>query len=180
MSDLLNGIPRVNPASPPTVAQRAVGRVLATTAGSVFHRRVFAPLDTLLIRLTRGRLHSAKGAVPLVLLRTIGAKSGIPRDVMLAYYTDGEDVILIASNYGQEKHPSWYYNLLKNPRCELFADGRADSGGAFVARSVDGADHDRLFASMERYFPNFTNYASTTAGIRTIPVLRLTPDTGDI
>ena len=156
--------------------QRAVSRFLATTAGSTIHRTFMAPLDTRLIHLTRGRIHLAKGTFPLVLLRTTGAKSGIQRDVTLVYFTDGDDVILIASNYGQVKHPSWYYNLLKNPRCELFADGRSDSGGTFVARPTEGADHDRLFALMERYSPNFTNYAANIDGIRAIPVLRLTPD----
>ncbi len=94
----------------------------------------------------------------------------------LVYFTDGDDVILLASNYGQAKHPSWYHNLVKDPRCDLFADGRSDMGGSFVARPTDGADHDRLFALMERYFPNFKNYAANTNGIRTIPVLRLTPE----
>ena len=156
--------------------RRAVSRILATKVGSTIHRTFMAPLDTRLIHLTRGRIHLAKGTFPVVLLRTTGAKSGIQRDVTLVYFTDGDDVILIASNYGQVKHPSWYYNLLKNPRCELFADGRSDSGGSFVACSTEGADHDRLFALAERYFTNFTSYAANTDGIRTIPVLRLTPD----
>ena len=176
MADPLNGIPRVDPTSKPTMMRRAVSRVLATKAGSTFHRTLMAPLDTRLIHLTRGRLHTATGAVPVVVLRTTGAKSGVQRDVTLVYFTDGDDVILIASNYGQVKHPSWYYNLLKNPRCDLFADGRSDSGGSFVARPTEGADHDRLFGLMERYFPNFTNYAANTNGIRAIPVLRLTPE----
>lgn len=92
------------------------------------------------------------------------------RDVPLSYFTDGDDVILVASNYGQAKHPSWYCNLLKNPRCQLFADGRTDSGGTFTARPTDGADHDRLFALVERYAANFTSYAEHTNGIRAIPV----------
>jgi deazaflavin-dependent oxidoreductase (nitroreductase family) len=177
MADLVNGIPRVDPTHERTMMERAVSRVLATKTGSTIHRLILAPLDTRLIRLTAGRLHTAKGAVPVVMLRTTGAKSGIPRDVTLAYFTDGDDVILIASNYGQAKHPSWYYNLLKDARCELFADGRLDRGGRFVARPTEGVDHDRLFGLMERYFPNFTNYAANTDGIRTIPVLRLTPET---
>jgi len=69
-----------------------------------------------------------------------------------------------------------YYNLLKNPKCQLFADGRSDSGGTFTARPTDGPDHDRLFALAERYARNFTSYAANTNGIRTIPVLRLTPE----
>ena len=173
--DLLNGIPRVDPTSAPTMIRRAVSSFLATKAGSTIHRTLLAPLDTRLIRLSRGRLHTAKGAIPLVVLRTTGAKSGVQRDVTLAYFTDGDDVVLLASNYGQVRHPSWYHNLLKDPGCELFADGLGDSGGRFVARATEGADHDRLFALMERYFPNFTTYAANTDGIRTIPVLRLTP-----
>jgi deazaflavin-dependent oxidoreductase (nitroreductase family) len=176
MADLLNGIPRVDPTIEPTVMQRAVSRFLSTKAGSTVHRKFMAPLDTRLVKLTRGRLHTAKGAVPLVVLRTTGAKSGIRRDVTLVYFTDADDVILIASNYGQAKHPSWYYNLLKNPTCELFADGRSECGGTFLAHPTESADHDRLFALMERYFTNFTNYAASTSGIRTIPVLRLTPN----
>ena len=176
MDDQLFGIPRVDPTSKPTIVWRAVSRFLATKAGSTIHRRLLAPLDTRLIHLTRGRLHTGKGALPLVMLRTTGAKSGVQRDVTLVYFTDGDDVVLIASNYGQAKHPSWYYNLLKNPRCELFADGRSDSGGSFVAHPTEGADHDRLFALAEGYGSNFTSYASNTDGIRTIPVLRLTPE----
>ena len=173
---LLNGIPRVDPTSKPTVMRREVARILTTPRGSAFHRKFMAPLDARLMHLTGGRIHLAKGTIPLVLLRTTGAKSGVERDVPLTYFTDGDDVILVASNYGQAKHPSWYHNLLKNPECQLFADGRSDGGGSFIARPTDGADHDRLFALMERYASNYTSYAMNTNGIRKIPVLRLTPE----
>jgi deazaflavin-dependent oxidoreductase (nitroreductase family) len=176
MTAQLNGIPRVDPTSQPTMMWRAVSRILATTTGSAFHRTFMAPLDKRLMHLTGGRVHLAKGSIPLVLLRTTGTRSGVSRDVPLSYFTDGDDVILIASNYGQAKHPGWYYNLLKNPRCQLFADGRNDSGGSFMARPTEGEDHDRLFALVERNSSNYTSYAANTNGIRTIPVLRLTPD----
>ena len=176
MTDLLNGIPRVDPTSKPTMMRRVVGRILETATGSAIHRMFMAPLDTRLMHLTGGRVHFAKGTIPLVLLRTTGARSGVARDVPLAYFTDDDDVILVASNYGQTKQPSCYYNLLKNPKCQLFADGRSDSGGSFIARPTDGADHDRLFALIERYASNFHSYAANTNGIRTIPVLRLKPE----
>ena len=108
-----------------------------------------APLDAPMMRLTRGRLHFGKGTIPMVVLRSTGAKSGFPRDVPLGYFTDGDDVILIASNYGQTRHPSWYYNLLKNPQCQVFPEGRTDRGGHFVARPTEGEDRDRLFALAE-------------------------------
>lgn len=175
MSDRLHGIPRVDPTAKPSVMRRAVGRFMSTRAGSAIHRRILAPLDTRLIRLTHGRVHFAKGAIPLVVVRTTGAKSGRPRDVTLTYFTDGDDVIVIASNYGQANHPSWYYNLLKNAQCQVFADGRPDRGGDFIARATDGGDHDRLYALAERYTSNFSAYAANTDGLRDIPVLRLTP-----
>jgi deazaflavin-dependent oxidoreductase (nitroreductase family) len=148
-------------------------RLAATKPGSVIHRRLAAPIDAPLMRLTRGHVNTGFGAMPQVVLRTTGAKSGEPRDVPLGYFTDGDDVILIASNYGQAKHPSWYYNLLKHPECELLADGRS---GRFVARPTEGADHDRLFALAEGSYSGYTTYAANTNGVRTIQVLRLTPE----
>lgn len=58
----------------------------------------------------------------LVGLRSTAAKSGAQRKVALAF-TDGDDVILIASNTGQAKNPNWYHNLLNYPECELLPDG---------------------------------------------------------
>ena len=169
--DLLNGIPRVD-LERPTASQRVIGRLLAVKPISVIHRVVAAPIDARLMRRTRGRLSTAFGAAPVVMLRTTGAKSGAVRDVSLAYFTDGDDVILIASNYGQAKHPNWYHNLLKNPQCELFENGRS---GRFVARTTTSPDRDRLFSLAEGAYGNFRNYAASTDGIRTIPVLWLTP-----
>src|SRR5262245_44204158 len=155
MSDnLVNGIPRVN-LNRPTATQRVIGRLLAVKPISVIHRVVAAPIDERLMRSTRGSLSTAFGVAPVVMLRTTGARSaGAFRDVTLTYFTDGEDVILIASNYGQIKHPSWYHNLLKNPECELFANGRS---GRFVARTTTGSDHDRLFSLAAGAYSNFRN-----------------------
>ena len=176
MSDLLNGIPRVDPTTRQGAGvRRAVGRLLSTKPGAALHRMLAAPIDAPLMRLTRGHASTAFGKVPFVVLRTTGARSGAQRDVPLVYFTDGDDVILIASNYGQAKHPGWYHNLLKHPECELLANGAEGRGGRFVARSTEGADHDRLLALAEGYCPNYAAYEARTNGIRTIPLLRLTP-----
>jgi F420H(2)-dependent quinone reductase len=47
------------------------------------------------------------------------------RSPPLAYFTDGDDVILIASNGGAPHHPAWYHNLVANPEVELWAKGAA-------------------------------------------------------
>ena len=89
-----------------------------------------APVEAPLIKATRGRL-KLNPAVPMVMLRSLGARSGEPREVPLAYFTDGDDVILIASNYGGTGHPAWYHKLRAHPECELHIGPR---GGRFVAR----------------------------------------------
>lgn len=168
--DRLNGIPRVDLQRSPR-SRRVVSRVVVVKPLSAFHRRVVAPIDAMLLRRTQGRLHAAYGLAPVVMLRTTGAKTGVVRDVALGYFTDGDDVILIASNYGRAKYPSWYYNLRENPECELFAKS---GSGCFVAHVTSGSDRDRLFSLAEGAYGIFSHYQASTEGIRTIPVLRLT------
>lgn len=170
-ADRLNGIPRVELQLSPR-ARRVVSRVVVVKPVSAFHRRVVAPIDAMLLRRTQGRLHAAYGLAPVVMLRTTGARSGAVRDVALGYFTDGDDVILIASNYGQAQCPSWYYNLLKTPECELFAKS---GSGCFVAHTTAGSDRDRLFSLAEGAYGIFWHYRASTDGVRTIPVLRLAP-----
>src|SRR5262249_45551149 len=106
----------------------------------------------------------------------IGARSGKRREIPLAYFTDGDDVILIASNYGRTRHPAWYHNLVANPECELHIGRR---GGRFVAHKVEGADHDRLYAlAVDRLNRVFALEEKRSREFRTIPVMRLTPDQG--
>jgi deazaflavin-dependent oxidoreductase (nitroreductase family) len=106
-------------------------------------------------------------SAPLV---TTGAKTGQPREVQLAYFHDGSDPILIASNYGGPKHPQWYYNLTAHPQCE-FGDEQ------FVATEVtDPDEYVRLFAFAEEVYAGYGDYRAKTASIgRQIPIFRLTP-----
>ncbi len=175
MADLLNGIPRVDPSSGPTGLRRLIARIPTTRLGAAIHRALFAPIDAKLMRLTGGRVSSVFGIVPLVVLRTTGARSGTQRDAPVGYFTDGDDVILIATNYGRAQQPSWYHNLLKDPECELLADGVEGRGGRFIAHLTEGADRDRLFALAQRYSPNYAIYADKAAGVREMPVFRLAP-----
>jgi len=175
MADLLNGIARVDPTERRTAWRRGVLRLAATKPGTAFHRTVLARIDAQLMRLTRGRVTAALGAAPQLVLVTKGAKSGARREVPLSYFTDGDDVILVASSYGRSKHPSWYHNLVAHPECELLGSGISGRGGRFVARVTEGADRDRLYAMAEGYYSGYSTYAANTDGVRTIPVVRLTP-----
>jgi deazaflavin-dependent oxidoreductase (nitroreductase family) len=177
MTDLLNGIPRVDPTSGPTGLRALIARIPTTRVGAAIHRALFAPIDATLMRATGGRVSSALRIVPLVVLRTTGARSGVQRETPVGYFTDGDDIILIATNYGRAQYPGWYHNLLEHPECQLLANGVEGRGGRFVARLAQGADRDRLFALAQRYSPNYTTYAEKTAGVRQMPIFRLAPKT---
>lgn len=170
----INGIPRMDPRTRPRW-RRALpwwtgGVLVATKPGAAVWRSVVAPLDAPIMNATGGRVKLT--GIPLVVLISTGARSGQRRQTPLTYITDGDDVILVASNFGGRNHPGWYHNLVANPDCELRIGTR---GGAFVAREVVGVERDRLFAIADTQYPGFGKYQKRTAGVRTIRVMRLTP-----
>ena len=87
-------------------------------------RHVASPLDPLLFRATNGRF-TAMGppAMPMVTLTTTGRRSGRPRSVHLACLERGDDLLVVASAMGQQRHPGWRYNLEANPEVEVQARG---------------------------------------------------------
>ena len=102
-----------------------------------------------------------------MLLTHIGAKSGQRRVTPLTYFTDGDRVIVIASNYGGGRHPAWYHNVKANPQVTLAAGGYE---GRFVAEEVTGAERDRLWGLVTQFLPNYARYEDM-AGDRRIPVV---------
>jgi deazaflavin-dependent oxidoreductase (nitroreductase family) len=110
--------------------------------------------------------------VPIVLLSTRGARSGQIRTVALLYFTDGEDVILMASSFGRPRYPAWYHNIKAHPEVTLEAMGRR---GRYVAREVEGEERDRLYALATNLYSGYEVYEQRARGVRHVPVLRLAP-----
>jgi len=80
-----------------------------------------------------------------------GAKTGQPRQVQIAYFHDGRDVIGVASNFGGNRHPHWYCNLLAHPECEL-------GGESFRASEVtDPIEYARLYDLAERSYAGYVD-----------------------
>ncbi len=173
-------MPGAIPAVDPEKAQdselkRRVTALALTKAGTWFSSQVGARIDPWLLRATRGRVDHTLGQIPVVLVTVRGARSGLERTVPLLYFSDGEDVILIASSYGRAKFPAWYYNLRANPDVTLEARGRS---AAYVAHEAEGDDRDRLFELAKLVYSGYKEYERRTSGIRRIPVMRLTPAQG--
>jgi deazaflavin-dependent oxidoreductase (nitroreductase family) len=127
-------------------------------------------IDPYLMRATGGRLRSSLSA-PTVLLTHTGAKSGRKRSTPLAYFTDGDDVVLIASRGGAEQHPAWYHNATANPEVELWTKG---GGGHYRAREAEGPERQRLWDLATGFYPGFASYQER-AGERRIPVIVCSP-----
>lgn len=118
----------------------------------------------------RNRGGRTQGGVAALLLHTIGARSGEPRSALLGFLPEGpESWLVIASLAGAARHPSWLYNLAKDPHATIeFGDGRRV---AVVANSLEGEELDAAWRVIGRDAPEYAGYLSKTD--RAIPVVRL-------
>ncbi len=159
----------VDPARPHGPARRAWHRLARTSLGRWYGIHVAAPVDSFLLRRTGGRVRLV-GPLPTATLATTGAKSGQRRENPVVYFHDGQDVVLIASSFGRDRHPAWYHNLRAHPDVTL-------NGLSFVAAEVTEPDElERLYGLAVRVYPGYADYRVRTAAVgRRIPVLRLTP-----
>ncbi|HET8976440.1 MAG TPA: nitroreductase/quinone reductase family protein [Solirubrobacterales bacterium] len=128
-------------------------------------------VDPVLMRATGGRVKSTMVA-PTVLLTHRGARSGKRRSTPLAYFTDGDDVVVIASRGGHEHNPAWLHNIRANPEVELWSAGR---GGRYRAREAEGAERERLWQLATGFYPGFASYQERAGG-RVIPVVVCSPE----
>jgi len=137
----------VDPSRPANMANRALMRFGRSRAGQLFARHVAARTDIWLGRVSSGRVNWGMFNVPSATLHTIGARSGEPRQVQIAYFHDNEDVVAIASNFGGANHPGWYYNLVAHPACTLggeqFEAREVTDKAEYVARRRELLSHGR-------------------------------------
>jgi deazaflavin-dependent oxidoreductase (nitroreductase family) len=107
---------------------------------------------------------------PVILLTTIGAKSGKVRKTPLMRVEHDGEYAVVASLGGAPKHPVWYHNVKKNPRVEL-QDGA--STGDYDAREVFGDEKAAWWERAVEAWPDYADYQKKTE--RQIPVFVLTP-----
>ena len=153
--------------------RRLVRRTAATRPMARIYGVIQEPLDRLVYRLTRGGTTASSwlAGVQITMLTTTGAKSGRARTLPVLCLPDGEDMILIASNFGRPHNPAWYHNLRANPQATIVVDGISRE---VLARELGGSDRERGYRRGEEIYPGFTHYHRWAAN-RQIPVLRLEP-----
>ncbi|MCA0144336.1 nitroreductase/quinone reductase family protein [Blastococcus sp. LR1] len=127
-------------------------------------------------RANGGRVDSAGFGTHLVLLHTVGARTGQPRVNPAMSLRDGDAWLVVASAAGAEKDPAWAVNLRAHPHTEIevaTAHGEAQTVPV-TATELDGEDYETAFARFVRRSSAFANY-QRRAGARRLPVFRLAP-----
>jgi deazaflavin-dependent oxidoreductase (nitroreductase family) len=124
-------------------------------------------------RANGGRVGGPFEGAPVTLVHHRGRTSGGEYVNPLMYLPDDSDndtIFVFATKGGAPSNPDWYYNLT------AAGEGTVERGTetyAVTVRELRGDERDRIYDKQASRYPGFADYAKTTAGIRTIPVLEL-------
>ena len=153
-----------------------VQKIAASRQGSWLFARVARPLDKLVFKLSSGQSHvtTTMAGLPVAEVTTIGAKSGLPRTLPLVYVLDKhspDTFALVASNFGQNHNPAWYYNLKANPYATCVIDGKS---GQYMAHEAQGEEYEQFWQCAVEMYAGYALYQQRTVR-KHIPIMVMTP-----
>ena len=122
-------------------------------------------------RANGGKVGGPFEGAPLLLLHTIGAKSGQARVNPMMYLADGDNHVVFASKAGAPTNPDWYHNLVANPRASIEVGDKTIN---VVAHVANDETRERLWSTQKERYPGFAEYEAKTD--RQIPVVVLEPE----
>ena len=121
-------------------------------------------------RANEGKVGGPFEGAPLLLLHTVGAKSGQPRVNPMMYQREPGGYAVFASKGGAPVNPDWYHNVLAHPRVTAeIGTGTVE----FLARVAEGEERERIWTAQKSAYPGFADYEQKTT--RQIPVIILEP-----
>jgi deazaflavin-dependent oxidoreductase (nitroreductase family) len=126
----------------------------------------FMAINMLLLRLSHGKIGSKLGSQTILLLHTIGRKSGQDHAIPIAYFDYDNHYLIVASNWGKERQADWYLNLKQHPQARLEVKGKVVS---VIAREAQGEEYDRLWNFVTDHHPPYLDYQKMTT--RRIPIM---------
>ncbi|MFD1713191.1 nitroreductase family deazaflavin-dependent oxidoreductase [Amnibacterium flavum] len=119
---------------------------------------------------TDGREGNLLQGKPVIVLTSVGAKSGMLRKTALMRVEHDGEYVVVASKGGAPEHPVWYHNLVAEPHVEL-QDGATKRD--YTARVISGDERARWWERAAEVWPQYNEYANKTD--REIPLFLLTP-----
>ena len=120
-----------------------------------------------------GRIGARLGRTPMLLLRTVGRKTGRLRTAALLYHREPEHYVVVGSKGGSDAPPAWLLNLQARPDVEVQVGTRRFQARARIASA---AERRRLWPAVTRLWPQYDRYQSQTR--RVIPLVILAPTGG--
>ncbi len=135
-----------------------------------FLQRLVTTLHTLLFRLSGGKIGGTLLGRPVLLLTTLGRRTRLPRTAPLLYLPDAQNVVLVASNGGTAKHPTWWLNLASHPRALVEIGGRRV---LMHAEEAGPEERARLWPLVVEMYEGYAQYQARTP--RQIPLMVLRP-----
>ena len=152
-------------------------KIASTRPGAWFYARTLHHFDRVVLKLSGGRatLTSVVTGLPILFLTTTGAKSGQPRTLPLLFIRDQKDpssFALIASNWGQEHYPAWYFNLKANPNATCSINGQEKK---YVAHEASENEYKKFWQSATNTYLGYSLYRQRVGDKRRIPIMVLKP-----
>lgn len=135
-----------------------------------FFIRIFMKINTFVIRISRGGIGTQLGTQTILILNTIGRKSGQPRSVPIAYFFHEGKYLVIESNWGKDNHADWYFNLQKQPQASVEVKGTTIKVNASFA---EGDEYARLWGYLTEKHKPYLEYQKMTK--RKIPIVVFEP-----
>ena len=132
--------------------------------------KLFSAAHAFSYRLSGGRVGRRIAGGPVLLLTTTGRKSGKRRTAPLLYLEDGENIVIVASNGGNDQHPAWWPNLKQNPEAQVQI---GKTSRRVRAARADEQEWARLWPLLLEMYGPYQEYQDTTQ--RKIPVVILRP-----
>jgi deazaflavin-dependent oxidoreductase (nitroreductase family) len=120
-------------------------------------------------RANNGKVGGYFAGANMLLLHTVGARSGQARTNPVVYVSDGDRLVVIASKGGADRNPDWYYNLLANPNVTV--ELGTEQFPARATAVTEEPERSRLYAKMVEHRPGFADYERKTS--RKIPAVIL-------
>jgi deazaflavin-dependent oxidoreductase (nitroreductase family) len=158
----------------PNVFQKRLHRILMLRPITAFAASRVQHIDQAILKLTRGKFTISEIlGWNIIQLTTKGARTNQPRTMPLVGVFDDEKIALIASSFGREHNPGWYYNLKAHPDCEVQLNGRS---GTYIAHEAAGEEYQRYWQMAVSWYEGYDRYKQCAAH-RHIPVMVLEPKT---
>jgi deazaflavin-dependent oxidoreductase (nitroreductase family) len=132
--------------------------------------KVITDVNMWLLSTSRGKLVTHFLGKPLLLLATVGRKTGKPRTTPLFYLRDGQNLVVVASAGGRSRHPAWYRNLQANPEVTVQIGRKVRK---MSARNATGEEVLELWPRLTSMFWVWEKFQDRS--VRSFPVVILSP-----